>query len=59
MRRIGRFPLAAAITQRARSAGFDRIRGIVHTVEHSAIFRRRVDAFGEITACQSQLLTFI
>ena len=32
---------AAAITQRGRFAGFDRIRGIVHIVEHSAIFRRR------------------
>ena len=41
MRRIGRFQSAAAITQRARFAGFDRIRGIVHIVEHSAIFRRR------------------
>jgi len=41
MRRIGRFQLAAAITQHARFAGFDRIPGIVHIVEHSAIFRRR------------------
>ena len=41
MRRIGRFQLAAAIMQRARFAGFDQIRGIVHIVEHSAIFRRR------------------
>ncbi len=41
MRRIGRFQSAAAITRRARFAGFDRIRGIVHIVEHSAIFRRR------------------
>ena len=39
MRRIGRFQLAAAITRRARFAGFDRIRGTVHIVEHSAIFR--------------------
>ena len=39
MRRIGRLKLAAAITQRARYAGFDRIRGKVHIVEHSAIFR--------------------
>ena len=41
MRRIGRFQSAAAITRPARFAGFDRIRGIVHIVEHSAIFRRR------------------
>ena len=41
MRRIGRFQSAAAITQRARFAGSDRIQGIVHIVEHSAIFRRR------------------
>lgn len=41
MRRIGPSHWAAAITQYAPFADFDRTRGIVHIGERSAIFRRR------------------